>query len=239
MTIKKDKQIAIRLPEETLKEIKKQLPFDGLKTFQQLFDYLIVSGIVFRKPEVIDLIRKHKEKYRQISVQEKLSRLGKAPKLPTVKMKTTIAQLYRADFMAFKQFCLEESVTQANIFRILFIEGFLGRDEGLLKMINKAKELQVEKRTKTIARLTNDEYVFALDVDETKTILEELTANYDNRENFSEEIQQFIFQRMSEKDEDVVLEEELDRKLARLRKERTKKINKLIEEALDDTQLHE
>jgi hypothetical protein len=235
--VRKDKRIMIRYPRIYREPIKELCKKYGIKGTQDLFDYLIVSGVCFRKKDIIDIIREHKEKYKQnlLDIKTKNLRGGKAPTTPQFGVN---AFLYEADYKAMKDFLVEENVSQQDVLKILFLEGFLKEDARILNIIEQNRSLRINKRKKQIARLTNDKYISVLDIDDAKRILEELTAEYDQR-NFDSDIEKMIKIKLKilererlekgrcHQNLDGNVDEELNRKARGLRISRARQITKL------------
>lgn len=229
--IRKERQVMFRLPKDKMDELKKLINKYELSSMQELFDYLIVSGIVFRKPEILDFIRKYKKKYKKRSRQERLSRLKKAkrPNMPkTTDLYSRNVHMYHEDYKAFKDYIIEENIAQQWVFNILFIDGFLKEEPAIINLITRARDLEINKRKKAVARLSNDEFVSALSEYDANLIMEKLTEEYDKKE-FDPEIQEFISNvlnnKIKEETNDNELNTRLEAKLTRLRQSRARSIN--------------
>lgn len=229
--IRKRKKVMFRIPKESYKQIQKQMNAMDIRGVQELFDYLVISGIVFRKPEVIELIRNNRTKYEEKRKQERLSRLKLAEKPEKVEMFERNVYMYHEDHVAFKDYVIEENITQQNIFNILFIDGFLTKEPSIISLIERAKELEVRSRKQNIARLSNDEYVKSLPLNDASLILDKLTEEYDKRE-FDPDLQKLVAEILtSEKSEDEISDDEVERaleeKLKRVRMSRAALINQI------------
>lgn len=230
--VRKSKKVMIRFPKNRLADLDKAINDLDLKGIQDAFDSLIVSGIVFRDAKIIEFVDKNRKKYDDIRIQDKLSRLGKAEKPKRPEMYGRNCVMYTKDHKAFKDYIIEKNITQQDVFNILFIDGLADRSEGILAHLKKCRDLEINKRKKAVARLSNDKYVAALPEDDCSVILKKLTEEYDERD-FDESIQEFLIkteEEMREKlDEDELLNKELQDKMKRLRRARSGKISSLAQ----------
>lgn len=179
---KKNKKIHFRVPLSKVDALREKIKANGLRGTQHFFDALIISGIVMRRPEAIELIRKYKPKYKEIFKQESLHRLKGTPKPEQEDGLFITVFMYKQDFMALNDFVVEENIKRQWVFNILFIDSFLdNEEEGVMKLIERYKSLKISKRKAAIARLANDKYVDTLDKDDAEMILEQMTKEYDEK----------------------------------------------------------
>ena len=231
-SLTKDKKVMVRFPRRSLKIIKKKIQEHELKSMQELFDCMIISGIVFRKKEILEFVRENVPKYQKISAQEKLSRLGKAEKPPKIDMYGVNMTMYNNDYLAFKNYIVEENIQQQWLWNILFEDGFSMDEPCIIDLVERAKKLEINSRKKAIARLTNDEYITTLSTVEADKILEKITEEYDNKK-FDASLEAIIESKIEleksvknlEDEED--LDSELAKKMENLRRSRGVKIQHL------------
>jgi hypothetical protein len=218
-SIKKSRKINVKLPEERYSALKAKIKEHGLTGLQALFDAVIVGGVVMRRPESIDLIRKHKHKYKEIFKQESLARLGKVEAPIRAKERIVPCFMYNQDFKALNDFVIEENIKRQWIFMCLFIDSFLdGDEEGIKTLIKRHKDLSVGKRKAAIARLSNDKFIKTLPMEDAESILVQMTKEYDEKKfdaslseliNFSIEAKK----KAQEKNEEAEEDEEFNRKI--------------------------
>lgn len=239
--LKSKKQI-LKVPSEVNSKIKKEyLKKYGLKSFQELFDYLVVSGIVYLDSDVISIIDNQIDFYKKRDAQAKLARLGKAEAPIYPKYIEKIFMMYPKDFAAFGRYITEKNYAKQWVSEILFSE-FVNDNPKLISIIDRAQNLDVRKRKNQISRLAQDEWIMCLDENDSLKILEQLTDSYDNRK-FSNLIQNEIIKfHQKTKDEEVEeeLELEMQKKMEEIRKARkvarkmlSDEHNKYVESELD------
>lgn len=234
--VKKQKKIMVRFPKRSLKKVRTLINEQELKGIQALFDILVISGVVFRRGEIIDFIRENVPKYQERNKQVNLAKFGKVEKPPKIPMYGVTLAMYTADYVAFKNFVVEENIKQQWIFNILFEDGFANEEKCIMDLIERSKKLDISNRKKAIARLANDEYIIALAPEEANVILEQMTDEYDSKkfdDSLEEEIKskielQEILLRENIKDEDDEEDFEFSQKLKSIRKNREQQIKNLI-----------
>lgn len=178
----KSKRQILKVPKNMHEKIKKDLiKKHGLKSYQELFDHLIVSGVVYLQQDIVALIDEKLPDFRERNARSKLARLGKveAPYFPEYQEK--IFQMYPKDYVAFSNFVVEKNCAKQWISEILFGE-FVEENEAILNLINRGQKLDVRRRKNQISRLADDKWVVCLQKEEASKILEQLTESYDNRD---------------------------------------------------------
>lgn len=237
-SIRKEKKIMVRVPEKFMPTIKKLMQKYELKGIQALFDILVISGLVFRRAEIVEFVRANKNKYLETYKQQCLSRIGKAPKVEVEKMYGVNLFMYASDFRAFKEYIIEENIKQQWVWNILFADGFAQEESCVIDLINRSKELNISERKKAIARLSKDEYVSVLPEDIAGKILDQLTEEYDER-IFDDSIEAAIESRLKlkekeqEEQEEAELDLDLKNKISALRTSRNKAMNNISKPMLD------
>lgn len=237
-SIRKEKKIMVRIPERSMPQIKKLMQQYEIKGIQGLFDILIISGVVFRRSEIIEFIRSHKQRYLNVYKQQNLARMGKAKKIVPEKMYGVNLFMYASDFRAFKEYIIEENIKQQWVWSILFEDGFAKEEPCIIDLVNRANKLNISGRKKAIARLANDEYVSVLPEELANKILDQLTEEYDESK-FDDSIEAAIESRLKlaekekEAQEEIEIDMELANKIRALRAGRSMKIAHIIKPVLD------
>lgn len=233
---KKDKRVMIRLPQKQYEKIVPLMEKYEIKTFQELYDLLVVSGICLREPVVLDYVTKHVGKYEEESRKKRMDSLNgkKAKKEKTHAQNCT---MYSSDKLALDNYVTDKNIKKSWLFKVLLCDAFISEDEKIIEYIQRLKEKDVISRKKQIARLSNDNYVETIDEETSFDILKKMTENYDKR-RFSEDIQEDIIQILTgqdkkERQEEEELEDEFQKKLKYIRQKRTKAVNKIAGRAED------
>jgi hypothetical protein len=238
-SVRKEKRIMVRIPERSMIQIKKLMNQYQLKGIQALFDILIISGIVFRRVEIIEFIRSHKEKYLEVYKQQNLARMGLAEKIEPEKMYGVNMFMYTSDFVAFKNYVIEENIKQQWVWSILFEDGFSKEEPCIIDLINRSKQLDISGRKKAIARLSKDEYVSVLSPDVANKILDQLTEEYDESK-FDDSIEAAIESRLKlkekekEAEEEAEIDMELTNKIREVRLSRGRQMSNISKPVLDN-----
>lgn len=234
--LRKSKRENIRIPEENYKDVRLALNDLNL-TFQKIYDYCVVGGLVMRRPEMIEFIRKHVDKYRKRSAEERVTRFkGKKE----VKFKDTCHNIwvmaYDYDFKAFNDYIIEENIRKSWVFDCLIFDGLLVRDPVFLEMIERNKSMGVNKRKQAVARLSKDPFVSTLTDVESEKLMDLFTKEYDQKKYDQSLYPEHVAKNIDweESDEDKALDEELNA-LFQKRRVAHNRINKLLE-PVDDVE---
>ena len=179
-TLRKSTKVIVRFAKSKNLAIREAIKSHGIKGLQETFDILVVSGIVFRKPEVINFLRDNVQKYRDYYKQERVARLKKT-EFERCEFYSVAVWMYESDLLALNHFTIEENLKKQWIFRMLFEDGLLDNHPDIIELINNNKELKIASRKKSIARLSNDEYINRLNEEESSIILSKLTEEYDEK----------------------------------------------------------
>lgn len=210
-TLSKNKRQGFKIPKSLSLKIKNEyLKKYNVNSFQRLFDYLIVSGLVFLKLDIIELVRKRIPEFQKKYTKKNLAKLNKQ-KIESEEIVEEQCVMYEQDFQSFGKLCVEENFRKFWAIQILF-EEFVADNQVIIDHIKRCQELKTEERKKQISRLSGDEYVFILPEEEANKILEIMTERYDNKQ-FGGQIGQAlddIFKSLSEK---VERQEETDKNL--------------------------
>jgi hypothetical protein len=232
--IRKNKKINYRCPKWAANQIldKQFLAKHGLKNFQDLFQYLVVSGVVYLKPEILQLVKNNIDKYRTKYKHSALAKLGKT-NVPKFDEFTQIrADFYEQDFINFNNFCVEQNVKPIWVYHCLFIDGFLKEDPAVLKLIKDCQQRNVKKRKNIIARLVKDKYIDVLPDADCKQILNHLTKKYDRKEFdpslIIDEVVK-IEQKTKQQEEEDEFDKELNRKMISVQAARKTMIQMAVE----------
>jgi hypothetical protein len=235
--VTKDVRQSMKIPEKTYRKIKDEL-LDKyeIKGFQTLFDYLVVSGVVYLKSDVLSVVRSRAPEYAIRFKQERLSRLGKVQKQKKESISQVVCTMYDRDNLALNNFVMEERIKKFWIFEILFDE-FAKENTILVEHVKKCKSLNITERKKQVSRLMNDEYITVLHPKDAEEILNILTEKYDNREFggiLQDQIAEVDRRRQQKEKEEEEIEEDFNDKLARLRGLRNFQVRELIDTVIDD-----
>lgn len=235
-SITKDIRQGIKIPVKMYTDIKTNLLKKyNLKSFQALYDYLIVSGVVYLKKDILEVVRSRVPEYNERYKQAKLARLGKAEKVDR-EVKHVVCMMYDRDFNSLQNFCIEEQIKKFWVIEILF-EEFWKENPIILDHIATCQRLNVTERKKQISRLLNDEYIVVLPEREAEEILDRLTEKYDKRDYgglIQEELEAIKKRAELKRTEEEVVEDEFNKKLKNLRMSRTRAVNAIAEPIDDD-----
>lgn len=224
------------MPMTTYKKIKNEL-LDKyeIKGFQTLFDYLIVSGIVYLKKDIIEIVRARTPEYVARYKQSSLSRLGLAEKPDTGEIKQEVCTMYDRDLENFNKFCIEENIKKFWIIDILMDE-FSKENPVIIDHIRSCQKLNITERKKQVSRLLNDEYVAILNPRDQDQILEMLTKKYDDKEKHL--LQYEIFDDLEKSEKRLEEQNDVDsafaHRIARLKRARMRDVADITEPLIDD-----
>lgn len=234
--VTKDIRQGMKLPVATYKKIKDELldKYD-IKGFQTLYDYLIVSGIVYIKKDIVELVRARKTEYLERYKQAKLARLGKAEKPEMGEIQQVVCLMYDRDADALEKFVIEEGVKKFWIIDILMDE-FCKENPILIDHIKNCQKLNVTERKKQVSRLLNDEYIVVLSERDQNQILDMLTKKYDEKEKRL--LQYEIMEALNQSEEKEASEDDVDanfaNRIASLRRARAMAVSAITEPIIDD-----
>lgn len=222
--IRKSKKVTIRIPDDAHKEVRKFLNDYDLKGVQELFDIVVVSGIVFRRKEILELVRDFIGKHQQAARAKKTGFLNGVSSKDEP-LKDLPAYLYETDFKALNEYLIEENVKKQHLWMAIFVDGVANRDPRIIDLVKRSKGLNIQKRKKAVARLTDDKWITALPMSEASKLLEKFTEEYDNK-IISENVEEFLSE-----EKKILIEDEDDLSLKRnqIRKARIKEIRKVVE----------
>lgn len=208
--LRKSKKLLCKIPKDIKEKIDNELMEKySVNSYQAIFDYLVISGVVYFNREIIGLIDDNISEFIERDKLAKLARLKKCdpPEYPDYHSNTF--HMYPKDFKGFKDFVIEKNYSQQWVFEILFRE-FAKENPIIVDFLKRGKDLDVRKRKKQVARLSEDEWVKRLSEDDSKIILAQLTENYDNNkfsEHLQAEIDKFLETAQTEADEGLDEEE--------------------------------
>ena len=231
--LRKDGKLMCRVPESEWDSIKRLLRENDLK-FQEVFDYLVVNGVVFRDSGIMDFINRRKASQKKASSAEKVRRFD-GKKHPRLKRKGKICLMYRDDLASFRQYCVDSNIAQQHIFNILLVEGFAKEKPVIMDLVRKCKAAGVSQRKKQVARLSDDEYILILSDKDSRDILSRTTKSYDSATT-GYSIQEDLNEIMSESEmsEEDLADAELNRMISQKRKAKQKEIDRLTEPVDDE-----
>lgn len=233
----KNKKQAAEFPESIIFQIQEGINELELKSWQNLFDYLIVSGVIYLKREIIEMIEVDSSFYRERFKKMSLAKLNKE-KVEFPKTKKYIFLMYPNDFEALAKFCVEKNVKKFWIFEILF-KRFAQKDPVLIQHVSQCKKFNVSQRKKKIDKLMKVEYISMLSERDANEILERNTTKYDNNE-FSGLLQVELKDIMNRTSKAAIAEkirlseeEAFNQKINRLRTQRNKEVDRIADEYID------
>lgn len=227
---KKNKKMIGRIPKDVHQHLKNEIfKKYEIKSFQEVFDLIIVSGIVYLDPKVVKYIDDRVEPFIERHKQFNLANLGTAKRPKMGEYHTTNFSMYPSEYDMLCKFLVEKNYKQQWIYEIVY-RGVSEEEKLLLDMIKKGKNHEVRKRKKTLARLSKDEWISAIDINEAGKILDQLTDEYEERK-FDEYIQAGIDDFFAESQKEIREEEELDealnKKMEFLRRSRAKQASSI------------
>lgn len=232
ISVLKTKRMLAKVPISTHYTIKnKILKKYGIKSFQAVFDYIIIGGVLYFNRGIMDIVNENIEVYRERNVKSKLARMGKceAPEFP--KYKHVNFFMYEKDAKGLADFAIEKNCAKQWLVEILF--GALADENPVvIDFIKRGQGLNVRSRKKQVARIVEDEWIKILPERESLQILMQLTENFDKK-SFNSNIQGEIDKLIEERDERMDLDLEEDRifaeKMKTMRKMREKQVDELSE----------
>jgi hypothetical protein len=192
-----------------------------IEGFQQLFDFLVVSGLIYFKREIIELIDENSGKLKER--KKNVNGEGRKTTLLTFHM-------YPSDSAALDRFLIEKDIRKFWVTEILF-KAFSEKNKSVIDHIKQCQELDVTNRKKQIVRLLNDEYIDVLPENDAEQLLVSFTEKYDKREfgeNLQEEVLKFLSKRAVREEKEVEEKESFDDKMERIRQAR-KRLENIIE----------
>lgn len=207
----KNKRVLLKIPVDVFEKLKPLKKKYGIKSNQEIFDHLFVSGIIYFDRRLIEMVEKEIDFYKDRDVQSKLARLNKVDPPEYPEYKNGNYHLYPKDAKALNDFVIEKNWAKQWIAEILFSK-FVEEDETVISLIERNKKLKVRSRKKQIARLAEDKWVKGLSLEDRKMILGQLTENYESR-IFNSPIQHEVDRLITEKQEKIEEEDEIDKML--------------------------
>jgi hypothetical protein len=237
--LQKNQKQGIKIPLTVWKKINDELLDKyGIKSFQALYDYLIVSGVTYLKKDIVALVRDRIPAYTDRFKLMSLAKLGKGDAPEVAEMKTATAYMFDQDYEAFNRFIIEEkNVKKFWVIQIL-MEEFAAENPILIDHVKECQKHKVTERKQQVSRLMNDEYILILPESEANEILERMTERYDNRQFGSQliqvEIQRVISAAKDKQYREVEAEDDFNQKLSSIRKSRTHRANAITEPLIDD-----
>lgn len=231
MNATKIKRQTIEVDEEIMKKVKELLPVYNIKSFQALFEYLIVSGAVYLKRDIIQLIRDRTVEVRKKYTEMNLKKFKKEHTKETPKIKLN-PSMYERDYEAFAKFVIEENTKKYWVIEIL-LEEFSKENPIIIDHIKQCQSLNVLERRKQVDRVADQQYVYLLDHVEASKILDRNTKKYDKKE-FKEhllqnEVQNFLSENRAEKETKQEVSDALSVKMRKIAFARTKEIEQSME----------
>lgn len=228
----KSKKVKFYVPKECWPSMKAKFKEKNLRGLQELFDAAIVGGVVMRRPEAINLVRKYKQKYKEKTADLTRERFAgtyvKQDRLPVY------CFMYSHDFKALIDFVAEENTKRQWVFNALVLDSFLYNDEKELNdLIDRHKNLKIGKKKAAISRLTNDKYIVSLSEEDANAILEQMTKEYDEKK-FGSSIESLIAssdavqKRIEEKNAEIDEDREFNKKVNSIHSSRAVSMRKII-----------
>lgn len=230
--VRKEKRFNYRCPRWAATKMLREglLKKHDLKSFQELADYLIVSGVIYLKPEILEFLKKTVKKYKAKFAQQSMAKLGKAEPIESEKYMQLNCMFYEQDFLNFQNFCIENDVRPVWVVHSLVVDGFCGEEPVILQLIKDCKSKKIRSRKNTVARLVKDVYIDVIDQETCKSILSHLTKKFDNKEFDALVIDQMMQVRQ---DVEAVEEEDeetkaLNKKFSAIKKQRSLEISEAV-----------
>lgn len=219
-----------------------------IRGMQELFDHLVVSGVVYFKREIVEVVRARIPEWQERYSKSRISNFGKEknPEEYDDYYRHTFF-MYEKDHAGLANFCIEENLKKFWTVQILFDE-FTRENSIILNHIKKCQDLNIMERKKKTVRLLNDQYITMLNEQDSNSILELLTKKYDEKTYGDKFVQEEMLEALK-KSEKAKQEEDIDasfeKKLLSLRMSRARKLTLLIdpidleetEEELEETEI--
>jgi len=207
-----------------------------LKSFQELFDYLVVSGVVYLKPSILEFLKKEMPKYKDKYVQMSLAKFGKTDAPEYDRYMQLQAFMYEQDFHAFNNFCIENNVKPVWVYHCLFVDGFCAEAPEIIDLIKECREKKIRSRKNTVARLVKDKYIDVLSSRDCNSLLAHLTKKFDKKEFDENLLVEFIENenRVKEKETEQQIDDELNSKFDSIKQSREKELEDAVEPILDE-----
>lgn len=202
-----------------------------LRSYQELFEYLIVSGVIYLRPEIINFVKIEIVKYKTRSTQSYLSRFGKAERPVYDRYMQLQSFMFEQDFHALNNFCIENNVKPVWVYHCLFVDGFCNENPIILDLIKDCKDKKIRSRKNVVARLVKDKYIEVLGAADCQMLLSHLTKKFDKKEFESNLISEVISleNQLSKEETKNEIDEELDAKINSIRKSREKELDDAVE----------
>lgn len=221
----KTKKQGVKLEPSFMEKVRERIKEEGLEGPQELYDYLIVSGVIYLKREVIELIDCEKP--------VKIGKRKKAKKGESTKKNIYIFFMYPPDLQAFTRFCMEKNVYKFWVIETLF-RLFVEKNPIILSHIEECRKLNLSERKKQIARLLKDEYIDVLPENDADQLLVSFTEKYDKKQfgtQIQEEVSKFLMnkKKIDKEKEEEDLEAALDLKSKRIAEARLRRVVEPVE----------
>lgn len=235
----KDRKVDLPFPREDWILVKEKAFGMNLK-MQALWDILMVQGLVYRTPIVLEMIERYAPKYHKAQCELNKLVIERQPfkdhwfwQMNNGRKAEPRFFLFSHDYLAIRHFSTDKRIAVRHIIWALFIDAFLSNDPDFDKFIKEAQSSRSFKKKKVIQRLVRDDYISALSVVESEKLLEQLTLEYDESIKPLEATPPSIV-------DDLILSEiekendELDKQLLSRQKEIKEKRNKIIKATLPE-----
>lgn len=229
----KNKKMTVRVECEKAKQIQEKCDSLGIRSIRELFDILIVGGLVFRNPKAIEYVQNNKGKEKERFRSDLANRLHGIV-LPKEKKEEYKCQMYLQDHQALCNYFIESNVKKQWVWNILLVDAFLNDEPFVKELIDRWKALNISARVAAVARLEHDHAIEAFSREEADKILEQATKEYDAR-IFDTSIENMIKskfaidEKVREQEEDEELDRELEKKGIALKAARNVKLHQIIE----------
>lgn len=231
----KYKTIVINLPKEREDEIRSKIS-DDFRSYQEVFDTFVISGIVLRNARVLDLIDQKLPEYIKEKNEEVLKRLnGEKSQKEYFKISCTILP---NDKQALDNYCVDKGYKKAELFHIIFSDLIFETDEKLCSFVDDMRNRDVIKKKKEITKLYEEEYIEVLDEKTKLNLLSSFTEKLDKGE-FAPHLMEIIHERIfgmtaQEKEEEDEIDRILNEKIRKKKLSNTHKISRIIDDAAEE-----
>lgn len=208
----------------------------GMRGRSEFFDHIIVGGIAYLNHDICQLVIDKSKKVREDFSANAGARFREGGDKGRKKTKQIIFWLYPRDFDSLNRWAIQKNIYKQWIYNIL-LEEFVARNPIVLKFVEYCKTLDINKKKTRLAHVSQDSYILALPVQESKVLLDRFTENYDNKKFDNELIKEIIELKEKQektKKEEEDLEEGLQQKIATLREKRRQTQEKISQPVLDD-----
>ncbi len=224
--------LVINLPKEKESQIRGKIA-DDFRSYQEVFDIFVVSGIVLRSHAILDAIDRKLPDYIKEKSEEIFKRFqGQKSDREYFKISCTILP---NDKQALDNFCVDKGYKKAELFHIIFSDLIFDESEDIMKYVKDIKDRDVIRKKKEITKLHEEEFVDFLDPKTRLSLLSVFTERLEQGK-FAPHIVESIHEKLygvstKEKEEEDEIDAKLNEKMRLKKFNNTVKIRKIIDDS--------